>query len=110
MDNNNKNEGHQHRYSFRLMYFVCNNKQVIADDAKYTNAYQEKRHCEHLIPKQDKKVAPDQNPTVRSIEGFFLVHEKLWWILAPYAQFFLIKDRLVKFITGDPTKVRSKPY
>lgn len=92
------------------MYFVCNNNQVIDDDAKYTNAYQEKRHCEHLLSKQHNTAPASKATPVRSVEGFFLVHEKLWWILAPYAQFFLIKDRLVKFITGDPNKVRSKPY
>jgi hypothetical protein len=90
-------EEHLHKYIFRLMYFVCTDGKVISDDTQMTYAYQEKKHCEHRISNRTTRwLWEDKTKPVPQdkIEGFFLVPEKLWWILAPFAKQFLIKDKV----------------
>jgi hypothetical protein len=84
-------------YKFRLVYFICTDGAVIRSDVQMTNAYQRSKDAEPLIKHRtnhwiwEDKTKPLPRQTV---EGFWLVPEKLWWILAPFAKEFLIKDRI----------------
>lgn len=84
------------KYQFRLLYFICKDGEIISANVQRTNAYQERKQCEPLIENRTiHKHSEDKTKPLpkESIEGFWLVPEKLWWILAPFAKEFLIKDR-----------------
>lgn len=85
-------------YKFRLVYITCRNGVAINPDVQMTNAYQQREEAERHIKNrvthwlwEDKTKPVPQN----KVESFYLVHEKLWWILAPFAKQFLIKDRVL---------------
>ena len=89
-------------YKFRLVYMICTDGAAIKPDVQMTNAYQQSEDAEPLIKNrthhwlwEDKTKPVPQD----KVEGFYLVPEKLWWILAPFAKQFLIKDRIIPLKT-----------
>jgi hypothetical protein len=94
---------HSNKYCFRLLYFVCTDRKILDDQASGgTYVYPEKQYCQHLQENRhthwlwEDKTKPV--PT-KTIEGFFLVPENLYWILVPFAKAFFIKDRWPQIIT-----------
>jgi len=83
-------------FTFQLLYFICRDKALIRPDVHMTQAYQERKECDHRIKndtfKRDFKGEPILVP-YQTTEAFFAVPEYLYWILAPYASFFHIQDR-----------------
>lgn len=70
-----------HKYTFRLMYGTCTNNTLAANRADIIYIYQEAKHCKYRI-----------KTPANTIEGFFLVPEKLSWIIEPYVRQLHKKD------------------
>jgi len=69
------------KFRFRKMYFICENKQVIAHNVQRTNAYQHKKNADEILAQMDTSVKMWQvgkPPVTYSVEGFYLVHESLF--------------------------------
>jgi len=95
---NPKTGNQEHKYSFRLLYFICTDKELIGHNTQSVASFQQRSEAEKMIKNRSYYYAyEDQNKPIpqRKAEGFFLVPEKLYWILAPYARLFYIKDRMV---------------
>lgn len=85
-------------YKFRLVYVICTDGAAIKPDVQMTTAYQDREQAEPLIKNRSTHwLWEDKTKPVpkREVQGFYLVPEKLWWILAPFAKQFLIKDRML---------------
>jgi hypothetical protein len=69
------------KYCFRKMYFICENKRVIAPEVHATNAYQYKKVADSVLTTKDTAVKMwdvGKPPTLYTVEGFYLVHESLF--------------------------------
>ncbi len=63
------------------MYFICENKQVIAQDVHCTNAYRHRKHAEQILAQMHSPVKvwkEGKPPVTYSVEGFYLLHESLF--------------------------------
>ncbi|MDB4921813.1 MAG: hypothetical protein JWQ54_3796 [Mucilaginibacter sp.] len=69
------------KYRFRKMYFICENKQVIQPNIWATTAHQHKDKADDVLANMDKSVKMwdvNKPPITHSVEGFYLVHERLF--------------------------------
>ncbi|WP_295672222.1 hypothetical protein [uncultured Mucilaginibacter sp.] len=69
------------KYCFRKVYFICTNKQVIEPAIKSAVAYKNKDYADILLDQRDKSVKMwdvNKPPKTYSVEGFYLVHERLF--------------------------------
>ena len=72
------------KYKFRKMYFICQDKKVIDPNIEFTNAYQHREYADNVCSDANKRKThflwEDKTKPipVRSVEGFYLVPEKLY--------------------------------
>lgn len=69
------------KYCFRKMYFICENKRVIALNVETTTAHQHKDKALRILAQKDTAVKMwdvNKPPRVYTVEGFYLVHESLF--------------------------------
>ena len=63
------------------MYFLCRDKKIIEPNIQFTNAYQYKEYADKILIQETRtyKYLWENEPSaVKTIEGFYLVPERLF--------------------------------
>jgi len=69
------------KYHFRKMYFICENKRIVEPNVKTAVAHQDKAYADTILAQKDTSVKMwdvNKPPTAYTVEGFYLVHERLF--------------------------------
>jgi hypothetical protein len=63
------------------MYFICESKRVVEPNIQTAVAYQAKDYAETILAQRDTSVKMwdvNKPPRTYTVEGFYLVHERLF--------------------------------
>lgn len=70
------------KYRFRKMYFICEDKRVIEPPIEFTTSFRRKEYADTILKDQGERsylYLWEKGPLpVKSVEGFYLVHESLF--------------------------------